>query len=1033
MTDAIGHTHTGAGRWRPMYWSCRVALSVVLGALAVLPGHAGVPTGDPSRYDVVWDTPGKSSFDSMPLGNGDVGVNVWCEPDGSILFYISKVDAFDARHILPKLGRIRITTSPPLATTRFRQTLHLADATISIEADDAVFTLRVDANQPLILIEGRSGTARSATVTLEPLRPLSDVTGLLPAHGTAGILFNDREDRIAWCYRNRSSQWVQRLAEQTSPAMVAAAKDPILHRTSGAVVRGDGLVRTGPSVLTQRAPARTFSCAVRVLSSQPADVRGWLAEAERPLQGDRAAHDAYWTSFWERSYIHVTSAGTQPFDLDQCRFTQFAQGSRAYANHRFIDPVLNTSQISQRYALERFCQAAASRGQVPPPYNGSIFTMDMPAGVLGFDRPKEKPVSPDERDWDILSFMWQNTRHPYWSMAARGDYDAMRPGMEFVRNGLDVCRDRCTTVFGHDGAFIMEASWWHNVGVFSQADNPPHLRTHFLASLELPAIMCQYYDHTRDRDFLDSILLPCADEFLRFYEARFPLRDEHGIMRMEDVGCAETYQGVTNPCTEMGGMKHLLRTLLTFDIDGRRRERWTRLLRAMPDVPLRRIRGLDLLAVGERYDPGRVICESPELYSVFPFRQAWLGQPSLLAIARQSFHVRTTSLDGTVDDQAVETGGWQSAPVQAAYLGLAREAARLTSINFHDRFIHWNDNIDPAAPYPVRPRARFPAFWECKMDGTPDNDHGANSANALQSMLLQDDGGRIHLLPAWPEDWDVAFRLRAGNNTTVECEYRDGKVRTLIVSPPERLADIVDGSSLRQRIRTLVEVACADHNYLFDLPPMLDARPLPGPTTAPWISRYGHTLEGHRAGPWANSVFRGNTVFIHVLDWPPEGVRLSGIPRELVRAASITGTIRVNRSGDGWLLTGEPDTLDTIVQLEFDGSIDEIVRSRLSAGSLTRGRPRTTGTDSSGALVAVVKLDGIRTVSRFEMTIANPGHRRGVGRPFSLQARQPDGSWTTVHEDAVYGTICGKACTPFTTDAVRLVVQAEDVLQLDLF
>ncbi len=117
-----------------------------------------------------------------------------------------------------------------------------------------------------------------------------------------------------------------------------------------------------------------------------------------------------------------------------------------------LDPKVNAWQLTQRYALERFCEAIASRGEVPPPYNGSIFTMDMPAGVLGFDKTKPNPVSPDNRDWAILSFMWQNTRHPYWSMATRGDYDCMLKGMEFVKNGLEVCKDHCKKIFGHDGA-----------------------------------------------------------------------------------------------------------------------------------------------------------------------------------------------------------------------------------------------------------------------------------------------------------------------------------------------------------------------------------------------------------------------------------------------------------------------------------------------------------------------------------------------------------------------------------------------------
>lgn len=164
--------------------------------------------------------------------------------------------------------------------------------------------------------------------------------------------------------------------------------------------------------------------------------------------------------------------------------------------------------------------------------------------------------------------------------------------------------------------------------------------------------------------------------------------------------------------------------------------------------------------------------------------------------------------------------------MQAAYLGLPREAARLASINFNDRFIAWNDNIDPAGPWPNRPRPRFPAFWECKMDGTPDNDHGANGANVLQNMLLQSDGDQILLFPAWPEDWDVDFKLHASRNTTVDCIYRDGRVQLLTVTPSSRLANVIDLSTLENRIRNMVSVALCDYNYLFDVPPMLDGLPV---------------------------------------------------------------------------------------------------------------------------------------------------------------------------------------------------------------
>jgi alpha-L-fucosidase 2 len=991
------------------------------------------PGNDLSKFNVVWTTPSDDSFGSMPLGNGDIGLNVWVEKNGDLLFYISKVDAFDDGHLLPKLGRVRIKMEPELSVEKFKQTLSLIDASILVEAGEVNFRIWVDANQPVIRVEGTSRSPRSATISLESLRPLINATELLPETGTVGVNFNDQENRLAWCYRNQSSRWAENFKSQNTTEMVAKTKDPILHRTSGCLLQAEGFVRENATTLKIKNKSTSFDCSVTVNSIHPESLQAWLTEISKPVQSDWNAHCAYWQSFWNRSYINIISGGEGKFNLDQCRFTQFEQGSKAYEGHSEIDARQNIAQINQRYALERFCQAAASRGAVPPPYNGSIFTMDMPAGVLGFNKTKENPVSPDGRDWAILSFIWQNTRHPYWSMAARGDYDAIEPGMQFVRDGLDICRDRCQKIFGHEGAFIMEASWWHNVGVFNWEQVPAHLRYHQLATIELPAIMCEYYEHTRDLKFLDEVLLPCADEFLKFYELQFPKRNANGIMQMEGVGCAETYQGVTNPCTEIGCMKYLLTKLLSFEIDDTRKEHWNKLLKAMPGVPLRTVRGLDLLAVGEKYNPGRTNCESPELYSIYPFRQVWLGQPELLATARQSFHVRTTSIDGTIDDQGTETGGWQSAPVQAAYLGLPLEAARLASINFNDQFIHWNDNIDPNAPYPNRPRARFPAFWECKMDGTPDNDHGANSVNTLQSMLLQSDGDRIFLLPAWPENWDVNFKLCAANNTTIECEYRDGKVQSLKVSPVSRIADIIDRSTEKQRIRNLVEVALADRNYLFGLPPMLDAQPVPGKTTAQWIAKYGFTLDACKAGPWMNSVFNGNIVYVHILDWPKEGVRLSSIPRKLVSSKSITGNIQVKQDEKGWLLNGTPDPMNTIVKLEFDRSVEEIAYSLPSKGSLTLGLERTLTADSEGRTVAEVNLDSEKTIDRFEFTIDNPGYLRGQGKPFELHAKQADGIWKTAYKGSVYGTICGKQFDPVNAKAVRLVIQASEIKQLDVF
>ncbi len=62
---------------------------------------------------------------------------------------------------------------------------------------------------------------------------------------------------------------------------------------------------------------------------------------------------------------------------------------------------------------------------------------------------------------------------------------------------------------------------------------------------------------------------------------------------------------------------------------------------------------------------------------------------------------------------------------------------------------------------------------------------------ACQAMLMQTDGEKIFLLPAWPADWDCEFKLHAPHKTTVEGRVRGGKVVDLKVTPESRRKDVV--------------------------------------------------------------------------------------------------------------------------------------------------------------------------------------------------------------------------------------------------
>jgi hypothetical protein len=48
------------------------------------------------------------------------------------------------------------------------------------------------------------------------------------------------------------------------------------------------------------------------------------------------------------------------------------------------------------------------------------------------------------------------------------------------------------------------------------------------------------------------------------------------------------------------------------------------------------------------------------------------------------------------------------------------------------------------------------------------------------------------LLPAWPRDWEVDFKLHAPLETVIEGRVRGGKLAELVVTPEKRRADIIN-------------------------------------------------------------------------------------------------------------------------------------------------------------------------------------------------------------------------------------------------
>jgi hypothetical protein len=450
-----------------------------------------------------------------------------------------------------------------------------------------------------------------------------------------------------------------------------------------------------------------------------------------------------------------------------------AGGCRLYVDGKLAadnstEPVRDeAAYVSQMYHLQRFVTACAGRGAYPIKFNGSLFTV--PAG--GDD-------DPDYRRWGP-GYWWQNTRLPYFSMCSSGDFDLMQPLWRmYAGQVLEMSKYRTKLYCGHEGAFFPECIYFWGP-IFSETygwtpfeqrtDKLQESRYHkweWVGGLELCWMMLDCYEHTGDRRFLQQTAIPFAHEVLTFFDQHYRT-NEQGKLVMHPAQAVETWWECTNPMPELAGCMAVTERLLTLpqgDVPATERALWQRLHDKLPPLPLRDINGSKALAPAEKFDMKRNI-ENPELYAVFPFRLIALGRPN-------------TDWGVTALQHRWDRGhsGWRQDDIFMAYLGLIDDARK----GLVDRARHHDGG------------ERFPAFWGPNYDWTPDQCHGGVLMKTLQAMLLQTDGRKILLLPAWPRSWDVAFKLHAPLQTTIEGQYRNGTLQSLSVSPESRRRDIVD-------------------------------------------------------------------------------------------------------------------------------------------------------------------------------------------------------------------------------------------------
>jgi len=785
--------------------------------LFILNSIAAGQSKDLEKCNVVWDSPSKNSSGSMPLGNGDIGMNVWVEENGDLLFFISKTDSWSDAGRLLKLGQVRIRLHPSLTARPFRQELQLQNGQIAIQSgtNGSVTKLRlwVDANRPIIHIQGESQKNMEGEVSLKIWRTadrvmqesdgaLGVMDGGIPVIEKADVVIPQKENKIVWYHRNEKTTVPLSMKVQGLESAMNLIHDPLLNRTFGGCISGTGLVQTAANDATQslktNAPTRRLDVAIYILSDQTATIEQWkeklngiiTAENGRSLSKAWTEHCNWWGNFWNRSWIYVQTPEDKklatPAEL-AARLSEREDlqliGKKGLHGATHILPTVSIEPaghvVTHGYALQRFITAAGGRGAYPIKNDGSIFTVNT--------RNPQSLQDADFRPHGPLYWFLDAATTTCGPMLRSGDFDLLKPLFSMYHAMVPMAKERTKLYYHHEGLFIpATVNTW---GTFSNDDygwnrgNLPlgqqkniYIRWLWQGGIELSSMMLDYYEATRRKSFLQDTLMPIADGVVTFYDQHYQ-RDEKGKIRIDPACALESCHKVINPMPEIAGLRYVIPRLLALSDDvttPAQRKVWAKTLTNLPEVPMSG-EGDKKVLVAAEVIRDRQGDEQPELYGVFPYR--------LYAVGTPGFEIGRRSVEKYVPEQ-IQTkypfdgkiGGWRLNSIQAAYVGKADQAARMVVSNFAS----------------VDSRSRFPAFWGPNQVWTPDISHGGVSMTTLQAMLLQVEGKKIYLFPAWPKTWDVNFKLHALYNTTVEGELRNGKVISLKVTPKSRTADIIN-------------------------------------------------------------------------------------------------------------------------------------------------------------------------------------------------------------------------------------------------
>lgn len=694
--------------------------------------------------NVTYHVLGETDRSAMPIGDGELAASVWVTKDGKLHCYLSRSDALTELDRTVKLGEIIVDFEPVQFTEQcFQQTLDLTAGCIEINSRSGQVCVWVEKQTHSLCIAG--SFQENVVVTpdyyswrKESMAPLGEFQ-MEGEHKEAADIIQAKGNATIFYHKNGSNIIEKTANLQNVVDHIDIIPDLLTNRIFG-------------GLMTSVCKGKRFFLRVITHSCQDSEKNFekalWQKLADAPqMQQSREFTRKQWNAYWDQSYIFVEN--------DPKVTAEYEDGLLDYAKEPTEYVCACDSAVTKAYVYTKYMMACCNTGSMPVLYNGMLFNLcpglDQHYSTNTFGKvctaqPSAvgKNTNPDERSW-CREHLWQNIRHPYFSVLARGEVEALKTLFQYYRRFWELNRIRAERYYGAQGQFNTEMTM--SFGLQSaeiygldrtnkpdgRADNRWGGAVEISPGLELVCLMLDYYEYSSDKEFLLEQLVPYCNDLLQYIETRFPeIKD--GVMQIGPLNAVETYRDTINPTPVIAGLRSTLERMLEIThVPAQSHTYYEAFLRKTPEIA----KSKEALLPAQVYQEQRFNVEVPELYAVYPFRNYTFYKDGI-ALAKRTYEIRTneykirSSFKIGQTPSAPSCSGWQYTGPVAAILGMREEAARILSQN--------------AALQ--NPGTRFPGMWGPIYDAVPDTDHGANILSQLQLMVMQVEKEKIYLLPA---------------------------------------------------------------------------------------------------------------------------------------------------------------------------------------------------------------------------------------------------------------------------------------------